>query len=149
MIRLATRYDIPRLTEMVKQYALENPNIEMFKNQELHDAKYIEELLFGIIMGRGFILVDKDMRGCFMAIRSQNIWCPKVIELHQLMWWVEPKFRGVLSGRLWKAFDEMASKMLDEKKIDLVFTSVTAKSTLTDFTKRGYSAIEAKFFRSK
>lgn len=149
MIKQATRYDIPRLIEMIEQYALENPNIELFKNQDLHDAKYIEQLLFEIINGRGFILMDKNMRGCFIAIRNQNIWCPKVIELHQLMWWVEPEFRGVLSGRLWKAFDKAATKLLEEKKIDLVFTSVTAKSTFTDFTKRGYSAIEAKFFRGK
>lgn len=149
MIRLATRYDIPRLTEMVEQYALDNPNIELFGNPDLHDAKHIEQLLFSIIMGRGFILMDKNMRGCFIAIRSPNIWCPKVMELHQLMWWVEPEFRGILSGRLWKAFDETATKLLNEKKVDLVFTSVTAKSTLTDFTKRGYSAIEAKFFRGK
>lgn len=149
MIRLATRYDIPKLAKMVEEYALENPNIELFKNQELHNSEYIEHLLFGIIMGRGFILVDENMRGCFMAVRSQNVWCPTVVELHQLMWWVEPKFRGILSGRLWKKFDELATDMLNKKQIDLVFTSITAKSTFTDFTKRGYSAIEAKFFRSK
>lgn len=149
MIRLATRYNIPRLTEMVEQYALENPNIELFKNPELHDANHIEQLLFSIIMGRGFILIDKHMRGCFIAVRTQNMWCPKITELHQLMWWVEPEFRGVLSGRLWKAFDKAATDLLKEKKVDLVFTSVTAKSTFTDFTKRGYSAIEAKFYRGK
>jgi len=149
MIHLATRYNIPRLIEMVEQYALENPNIQLFGNTELHDAKHIEELLFSIIMGRGFILIDKNMRGCFIALRTQNIWCPKVTELHQLMWWVEPEFRGVLSGRLWKAFDEKATQLLEENKVQLVFTSVTAKSTFTDFTKRGYSAIEAKFFRGK
>lgn len=149
MIKKATRYDIPRLIEMVEQYALENPSIELFKNQELHDAKHIEQFLFSIIMGRGIILMDKNMRGCFIAIRSQNLWCPKITELHQLMWWVEPEFRGLLSGRLWKAFDELATKLLEEKKIDLVFTSVNSKSTLTDFTKRGYSVIEAKFFRGR
>jgi len=70
---------------MIEQYALENPNIKLFGNTELHDAKHIEQLLFSIIMGRGFILIDKNMRGCFIAIKSQNIWCPKVTELHQLM----------------------------------------------------------------
>jgi len=149
MIYYANRYHIPRLMEMVEQYALENPNIELFGNKELHDSKHIEELLFSIIKGRGFILMDKNMRGCFIAMRTQNIWCPKVIELHQLMWWVEPEFRGVLSGRLWKAFDKVATQLLNDNKVQLVFTSVTAKNTLTDFTKRGYSAIEAKFFRGK
>ena len=148
MIRLATRYDIPRLKEMVRQYALEEPNIALFQDSNLHDSDHVEHLLFNIIMGRGFVLVDGYMRGCFIAVRSPNIWCPKVNELHQLMWWVEPDFRGILSGRLWKAFDDMATKLLQESKVNLVFTSVNANSTLTDFTKRGYSAIEAKFFRS-
>jgi N-acetylglutamate synthase-like GNAT family acetyltransferase len=147
MIKQATRYDIPRLIEMIEQYALENPNIELFKDPELHDASHIEQFLFSIIMGRGFILMDKNMRGCFIALRT--IWCPKITELHQLMWWVEPEFRGTLSGKLWKAFDKAAIRLLDEKKIDVIYTSITPKSTFTDFTKRGYSAIEAKFYRSR
>lgn len=149
MIRQATRYDIPKLKEMVRQYALEDPSITLFKDASLHHPDYVEQLLFSIIMGKGLALVDDEMRGCFIAIRSYNIWCPEVKELHQLMWWVEPEHRGVLSGRLWMAFDKEAARMLNEKEIDLVFTSVNAKGTLTDFTKRGYSAIEAKFFRSK
>lgn len=149
MIRQATRHDIPKLMEMIERYAIESPNIKLFGNTKLHDANHIAHLLFGIISGRGFILIDEKMRGCFIAIKNQNIWCPKVMELHQLMWWVDPKFRGILSGRLWKCFDEKAKQLLENDEVQVVFASVNANSTFTDFTKRGYSAIEAKFFRSK
>lgn len=149
MIKVATRYDIPRLMEMIEQYALENPNIELLKDQKLHDAKHIEQLLFSIIVGKGFILMDKNMRGCFIAVRSQNIWCPEIFELHQLLWWVEPEHRGFLSGKLWKAFDDFASQLIEEGKVHLVFTSMTPKSSFVDFSKRGYSAVESKFCRGK
>ena len=147
MIQYATRYNIPRIMEMIEAYAYENPNIKLFANQQLHDAKYIEELLFNIIKFRGFILIDKHMRGCFIALKQNNIWCPTLVELHQLFWYVEPEFRGLLSGRLWKAFNKTANELLNNKKIDLVYTSITANNIFTDFTKRGYKPIEAKFVR--
>ena len=56
MIRLATRYDIPRLLEIVEAYAYENP-IKKLQQEHNHFPRYVEELLFSIIQGRGFIIV--------------------------------------------------------------------------------------------
>ena len=52
MIRLATRNDIPRLLEIVEAYAYENP-IKKLAEQNNHFPRYVEELLFSIISGRG------------------------------------------------------------------------------------------------
>jgi len=147
MIRKATRYDIPRLLEIVEAYAFENP-IAVLGKQANHDPKYVESLLFGIIMGRGFVYIDNHMRGAIIGIKNQNIWCPKVRELNELLWWVEPEYRnGTIGGRLWKAFDQEATQMLGSGDVHCVITSVSASGPLIDYTKRGYKAVGASFVK--
>jgi hypothetical protein len=147
MIRLATRYDIPRLLEIVEAYAYENP-IKVLGQTANHYPKYVEELLFGIIKGRGFIFIDNNMTGAIIGIKQNNIWCPQVKELHELLWWVEPEHRnGSIGGRLWKAYDEVASVMLKQGEVDCVYTSISASGPLIDYTKRGYKAVGASFVK--
>jgi N-acetylglutamate synthase-like GNAT family acetyltransferase len=147
MIRKATRYDIPRLLEIVEAYAFENP-ITVLGKQINHDAKYVESLLFGIIVGRGFIYIDNHMRGAIIAIKNDNIWCPKVRELNELLWWVEPEYRnGTIGGRLWKAFDDEANAMLKRGDVHCAITSISATGPLIDYTKRGYMPIGASFVK--
>lgn len=147
MIRLATRYDIPRLLEIVEAYAYENP-IKSLGKPSNHFPKYVEELLFSIIAGRGFIYIDNNMRGAIVAIKQGNVWSPKVKELNELLWWVEPEYRnGTIGGRLWKAFDERAEAMLKAGDIDFVVTSISANGPLIDYTKRGYAPLGASFVR--
>jgi hypothetical protein len=145
LIRFAKKYDIPRLLEIVESYAFENP-IDILTKTENHFPRYVEELLFSIIQGRGFILIDNNMTGALIAIRQNNIWSPKVKELHELLWWVEPQHRnGMVGGRLWKEFDKLATQMLDKGDVNVVFTSVQGKGPIIDYTKRGYKVISANF----
>lgn len=147
MIRQATRYDIPRLLEIVEAYAYENP-IKILGETCNHFPRHVEELLFSIIQGKGFIYIDNNMRGAIVAIKQNNIWSPKVRELHELLWWVEPEYRnGTIGGRLWKAFDIHAQEMLDLGNVDIVSTSISANGPLIDYTKRGYKAVGASFVK--
>ena len=147
MIRLATRYDIPRLLEIVEAYAYENP-IKKLGEPNNHIPCYVEELLFGIIQGRGFIYIDKYLRGAIIAYKTSNIWSPKVNELNELLWWVEPEYRnGTVGGRLWKAFDKRANEMLEAGQVDFVCTSISANGPLIDYTRRGYKPLGATFVR--
>ena len=45
MIRIATRYDIPRLLEIVEAYAYETP-IEALGRQKNHNPKHVERATF-------------------------------------------------------------------------------------------------------
>lgn len=147
MIRLATKYDIPRLLEIVEAYAYENP-IKILGKQDNHFPSYVEQLLFSIIAGRGFIYIDNNMSGAIIAIKQSNIWSPKVKELNELLWWVEPEHRnGTIGGRLWKAFDERAKEMLKAGDIDFVVTSISASGPLIDYSKRGYKPLGASFVK--
>lgn len=147
MIRQATRYDIPRLLEIIEAYSYEYPT-SCLGNPRNHSPKHVELLLFSIMQGRGFVLIDNYMRGALIALKQTNIWCPDVVELHELLWWVEPEHRnGVVGGKLWLEYDKMANKMLEDKVIHCAYTSVSAKGPLIDYTKRGYKAVGASFVK--
>jgi len=148
MIRQATKHDIPALVWMMREYAKEAP-VPVLANAETHDAEHVKQLIFQILCGRGFVLIDDDHRGMIVAIVTQNVWSPKVLELHELAWWVMPEHRGKsIGGRLWIKFDELAQNMLNNKRVDFVCTTVMANSPLIDYTKRGYKPLEATFFRN-
>ena len=136
-----------RLLEMIEAYALEMP-VKSLSEVKNHHPKDVEQLLFEIIMGRGFILIDQHMTGVLIALKNQNIWSKTVIELNELLWWVEPDHRnGTIGGRLWKEFDRMAEEMLKAGTIQMVVTSVSPIGPMIDYTKRGYSILGASFFR--
>ena len=146
VIRLATRSDIPVLVGMMRQYAQETP-VAALQGAAMHDAAHVSKLLFGILVGRGFVFLDAQMRGFIAAIKCPNVWCPGIVELRELAWWVLPEFRGqTIGGKLWLAFDKKANEMLAEKQVDFVCTTVMPTSMI-DYTKRGYRPLEATFYR--
>lgn len=133
--------------EFVEAYAFANP-ISILGQQEFHNPKYVEQMLFEIVMGKGFALIDNEMRGTIIALKQRNIWCPDIKELHELLWWVDPDNRAsTVGGRLWLEFDEIAGQMIRDKEIQIVYSSISANGPLIDYTKRGYSAMGATFFR--
>jgi hypothetical protein len=147
MIRKATRYDIPILLNMLKEYCKEIP-IKSYKRNELQNVEYATNLLFTIIKARGFILIDNDYRGMLIAVVTANIWFPKSYELNELAWWVKPEFRQAsIGGKLWLEFNKEAQKMLDEKRVDVIYTSLMENSPSIDYEKRKFKKLETKYFR--
>jgi len=83
-----------------------------------------------------------------IAMITPNIWCPKSNQLNELAWWVAPEKRnGLLGGKLWLEFNKQAQKLLDEKRIDVVMTSLMANSPSIDYSKRGFKQLHTTFFR--
>lgn len=147
MIREANKFDIPRLYEMMVLYAKESP-IKTLQQDIQHDENYVSNLLFTLIAGRGFILVDEELNGMIAAIKTKNVWCPNVLELRELAWWVEPEKRnGSLGGRLWKSFDDRAKKMKTNGLVHYICCTVMTTSPTIDYTKRGYKPLEATFYK--
>ena len=147
MIRLANKFDIPILIAMIQEFSKETL-IQKYKDQALWDKKYVGNLLYSLILGRGFIVIDEDLKGMIIAMITPNIWCPKSNQLNELAWWVAPEARnGLLGGKLWIEFNKQAQKLLDEKRIDVVMTSLMANSPKIDYSKRGFKQLHTTFFR--
>ena len=147
MIRLANKFDIPILIAMIQEFSKETL-IQKYKDQALWDKKYVGNLLYSLILGRGFIVIDEDLKGMIIAMITSNVWCQQSNQLNELAWWVAPESRnGLLGGKLWLEFNKQAQKLLDEKRIDVVMTSLMANSPEIDYSKRGFKQLHTTFFR--
>lgn len=147
MIRQATKYDIHKITEMMREYALEAP-VETFKDSVNQNAQYFEQLIYELIAGKGFVLVDNDLNGMLIAVITPNIWCPKVIELKELAWWVKPSHRkSTLGGKLWLEFNRLGEELLDNGRINIVYSTVMVSSPDINYEKRGFKKLETTYFR--
>jgi N-acetylglutamate synthase-like GNAT family acetyltransferase len=147
MIREANKYDMPELLQMMRDYSTQTP-VPALQAAAAHDEAHVANLMTQMMAGRGFVLIDNESRGFIAALITTNVWCPEVYELHELAWWVKPEHRnGTVGGRLWKEFDRLATDLIDDGRIDVAVTAVMANNTWIDYTKRGYSPMQATFFR--
>ena len=147
MIREANKHDMPELLQMMRDYSTQTP-VPALQAAAAHDEAHVANLMTQMMAGRGFVLIDNESRGFIAALIITNIWCPEVFELHELAWWVKPEHRnGTVGGRLWKEFDRLATNLIDDGRIDVAVTALMANNTWIDYTKRGYSPMQATFFR--
>lgn len=147
MIREANKHDMPQLLQMMRDYSTQTP-VPALQAAAAHDEAHVANLMMQMIAGRGFVLIDNESRGFIAALITTNVWCPEVYELHELAWWVKPEHRnGTVGGRLWKEFDRLATDLIDDGRIDVAVTAVMANNSWIDYTKRGYSPMQATFFR--
>lgn len=147
MIRQATRYDIPKLLKLIEQYCYEAP-IEILKAKEHHSVAHVENLLFQMIVGKGFVLVDDEFKGAIGGIITPNVWCPEVMELHELFWYVKPEYRnGIIGGKLLIKFDDMAQNMMQTGRIQLVHISKMPSSPNIKYEKLGFKPLNINFYR--
>ena len=147
MIRHATKYDIPILVDMVRQYASEFPS-KLAKQEKWFDKQYIQQVLYTMIAGRGFVLLDDDERGFLAAMIVPNLWYPSLMELSELAWWVKPEHRDTtVGGKLWIQFDKEAEAMKAEDRIQVIKTALTVGSPAIDYEKRGYKKLETAYFK--
>lgn len=131
----------------MREYAKEAP-VKILNQLENHNDDYVASLLTSIIMGRGFILVDDELNGMIIAIIIPNLWCPTVLELHELAWWIKPEKRScILGGRLWHAFEVEADKMLKENRVQLVTVTKMSTSPSLDYEKRGFKLLDMNYFK--
>jgi hypothetical protein len=132
---------------MMRDYSTQTP-VPALQAAAAHDEAHVANLMTQMMAGRGFVLIDNESRGFIAALITTNVWCPEVYELHELAWWVKPEHRnGTVGGRLWKEFDRLATDLIDDGRIDVAVTAVMANNTWIDYTKRGYSPMQATFFR--
>ena len=144
-MRYATKYDMPHLIEMMKAYA-DEAGIETLKQNQ--NEEHVKALFYEMIKGRGFVLIDDQFRGFLAAYVTSNFWNNEVKELHEVAWWVVPEFRDTsVGGKLWLRFNKLAQDMLEQKRVQIVCTSLMPNSPNIDYTRYNFKPMQATFFR--
>jgi len=141
-IRLANKFDLPVVLDMLRNFRNHTP-IDMMR--ECNNEEYINKLFHHVILGGGVALIaeDKDVAGMIIGVKDQNVWDPEVKVLRELVYWVEPQYRGSTAGyKLLLRYNKLAQELVDEQKIKMYTMTKMVNSPDLDFTRFGYKKTE-------
>lgn len=143
MIRKASKFDIPAILDMLRQYREQTP-LEFLR--EADDADYISQMLTELIAGRGVVLVAEQQNqpiGMMIAGIMPSMWSPKHLVLTEFAYWIDPEHRGGTAGyRLLRAYLDEAIAMKEAGRICNAFISKMVNSPDLKFSRFGFSKLE-------
>lgn len=141
--RLANKHDLPRVIEMLKRFREQTP-IELMRG--INDEAYITQLYTVLINGGGLIIIAEEnnqVAGMCLGMIDGTIWDPKLLVLRELVYWVEPEYRGGTAGyKLLKRYSDEADNLLDQNRIKLYTISKLVNSPDLDYGRFGFRKIE-------
>lgn len=114
MIRQANKYDIDKIIEFLKDFAIKTES--QLKGNPLDWSKtYVMQLITNIIAGQGFILIDDEQTGILIAYKNHCFWNDKSIQLQEVMLHGYNKF---VIARLIKEYIKIAKELLRKREIN-------------------------------
>lgn len=148
MIRLANKFDVQNIIKILKQYREVAP-LEAMRKAD--DENYIETLISGIIAGSGYIFLaekNSNIVGILIAAKFPNVWNPKVMQMSEIAYWVNPENRGGTAGyRLIETYIRRCEKLKAEGEIGFFTISKMVNSPDLKFAKLGFSKLEETWIR--
>lgn len=141
--RLANKHDLPRVIEMLKHFRDQTP-IDLMRG--VNDEAYITRLYTVLINGGGLIILAEENNqiiGMCIGMIDGTIWDPKLLVLRELVYWVEPEYRGGTAGyKLLKRYSDEADNLLDQNRIKMYTISKLANSPNLDYGRFGFRKVE-------
>jgi hypothetical protein len=140
-IRLANKYDILQLMEMLRHYR----DSGTIKGLSVDNEETALKILTAIVVGLGVAFVsekDKKLTGMLLAIKSPFMWDANKLIMSEIAYWVEPEHRGSTAGyRLLAKYVEYCDKLKDDGIIVNYTMSQMAGQTL-DYSRFGLKPVE-------
>lgn len=138
MIRLATKYDIETIIDLMKSFAIE-AKYSQAKLPILWSKTYIETVLSEILFGKGFILIDDKKTAILIAVKNQVFWVPQYYQLQEVMLYGKNKITIL---KLIKEYVRIAKQMIQD---GVVHEAVITSNNDLDYTKLGLIKIETNW----
>jgi hypothetical protein len=114
LIRQANKYDIDKIIELLKDFAIKTDS--QLKGSPLDWSKtYVIQVITNIISGQGFILIDDEQTGILIVYKNKCFWNDKSIQLQEVMLHGYNKF---VIARLIKEYIKIAKELLEKKEIN-------------------------------
>jgi hypothetical protein len=139
-VRLANKFDLPKLKEMLWNYH-DSGSVKVNVTNEETGVR----ILTHILIGGGLALVsekDDKVTGMLLAIKSPFLWDGTQFIMNEIAYWVEPEHRNSTAGyRLLKEYTNMCDTMLEEGKISN-YTMSQMEGQSLDYSKFGLKPVE-------
>jgi hypothetical protein len=87
--------------------------------------------------------------GILMAVVEPNMWAPQHRQMRELVFYVDPQHRGLISGRLFLKYCDQGDLLIKQGVIDAYFTSKMSTTTNYNLVNRGFRLTEQTYIKEK
>jgi hypothetical protein len=141
MIRLANKFDMPKIIEMLWNYH----DSGSIKGLDIENETTAIKILSVIFAGAGIALIsekDNQPTGMLLAICTPFLWDNSKLVMNEIAYWVETEHRGSTAGyRLLKKYTELCDEMRDNGRI-VNYTVSQLEGQQLDYSRFGFRPIE-------
>jgi hypothetical protein len=121
---------------------------------QLQDEHHIRKLLTSILLGLGKIWISRDENkvptGMIIAMKNGSIWNPAIVFYSELAYWVQPEYRGGLSGyKLLKSYTDYCQHQLITNDIAYYTASKMSTSPDINYHRMGFQKLEETWMRKE
>ena len=140
-IRLANRFDIPKIAEMLRHYQ----HSGSIKDLKIEDESTGLRILTHILIGGGLAIVsekDNNLTGMLLAVRTPFLWDNTQFVMNEIAYWVEKEHRGSTAGyRLINEYVKLCDTLIEDKKI-MNYTMSQMEGQQLKYERFGFRPIE-------
>ena len=135
MIREANHYDKDEVIEMMKEFRDSADFIEVLAED---NVAYWHKLLDHIFAGAGKVFLEEG-KGLLICVVLPTIWDDKQFALHELAWYVRPRFRQGSTGyRLFGAYIKYGKELKASGRIKYFTMTKLDVSPDLDYARYGF-----------
>lgn len=140
-IRLANKFDIPQLADMLRNYR----DSGSIKGLSVSNEETMFKILTAIISGLGVAIVSEKnnkLTGMLLAVKTPFMWDNSQLIMSEIAYWVEEEHRGSTAGyRLLSKYIEIADEMM-QKQIIINYTMSQMQGQTLNYGRFGLKPIE-------
>ena len=141
-IRLADKFDIPQIFEMLRHYR--DAGIVSGVN-EITNEETPMRIMTHILAGAGLAIVsekDKKLTGMLLALKTPLLWDMSKFVMSEIAYWVEPNDRNTTTGyRLINEYTDICNVMVKTKQITR-YTITQLEGQSLNYCRFGFKPIE-------
>lgn len=148
IIRQANKFDLPYFIQLIHRIN-DMDELGDVVEGELDD-EYLNQLFATVLAGAGLCYIaESDERiGMILGIISPNMWAPKYLFMHQVLYWVDEEYRHTRAGyMLFKEFDKECQRLVDMKRVHHVTLSAPKTLIDMDFERFDYELSEKTWIK--
>ena len=148
IIREANKFDLPYFIDLIHRINNDDGLGDVICG-ELDDT-YLNQVFATVLAGAGlcYIAESDDRIGIILGIISPNMWAPKYLFMHQVLYFVEEEYRHTRAGYLlFKKFDSECQKLVELKRIHHVTLSAPKTLLEMDFERFNYELSEKTWIK--
>jgi hypothetical protein len=148
MIRSAGYKDTKIIVELFQKFMQETSYSQA--RAAAANIEHLSKLTWATLQFGNIWLAERGGQavGLLAAIREQNMWAPKNVQMREICWYVLPEHRsGTIGGRLFKTYCEKADSLLKSGEINGYFTTKMTTTDDIDLSRRGFRLTEQTFLK--